>query len=440
VLVYPSPRAAVAGMLLVGLAALGYVWPVAWDLAGIGALLLVLVMLVDVLATVRALGGRLSVLREFPRVVTVARPRDGAHIVFNRSALAVRLRVYEDHNPLITKEAQVKWERLAPGREIRLPLRVTFQRRGEQELGGAGLRALAGFGLWIVQYRQEWRQRIRVYPLIEELTKGDLFAHRRRLWGMGQHQSRKFGRGTEFDRLREYSPDDEYRLINWKATARAGKPVVNQMQVEQSRDLLLLLDCGRLMNTEIGGRPRLDRYLDAAAHLAYLALGQKDRVGLLAFDQQVRRWIPPGHRARQLDNLIDAMFDLQPQFVESDYAAAVSELKHRQHKRGMVVLFTELIDSVSSKRAIANLSRLAKTHLPVIVILDDPAVPGLALREAEVPEDAFIKAAAEQFMAEKRRTLQALRNSGCFIVNTAAERLNTDLVNQYLAVKARNLL
>jgi uncharacterized protein (DUF58 family) len=440
VLAYPSPRAAVAGILLVGVATLGYVWPVAWDAAGLGALLLGVLLLVDLFATAGALRGKLAVEREFPQIVTVARARDGAHVVRNASRLPVRLRVFEDQHPLIAKQQPAQWARVAPGKEARLPLRVAFQRRGEQALGGAGVRVLAGFGLWIVQYRFDWAQRVRVYPLIEELTKGDLFAHRRRLWGIGQHQSKKFGRGTEFDRLREYTPDDEYRLINWKATARAGKPVVNQMQVEQSRDLLLLLDCGRLMHTEIGGRPRLDRYLDAAAHLAYLALGQRDRVGLLAFDQQVRRWVAPGHRARQLDNLIDAMFDLQPQFVESDYATAVTTLKHRQNKRGMVVLFTELIDSVSSKRAIANLARLAKTHLPVVVILDDPAVPALAQRPALAPTDAFVKAAAEQFLSEKRRTLQALRNSGCFIVNTAAERLNTELVNQYLEVKARNLL
>jgi uncharacterized protein (DUF58 family) len=428
-------------MLLVALAAVGYFWPPAWDIAGVAALFLLLVLGVDLWATTTALrGGKLTVTREFPQVVTVARPRDGAHLLRNASRLPLHIRIYEDQHPLITKEASAKWQLVPPGKELRLPLRIVFQRRGEQDLGGAGLRLTAGFGLWVLQLRQQWTQPVRVYPLIEELTKGDLFAHRRRLWGIGQHQSRKFGRGTEFDRLREYTPDDEYRLINWKATARAGKPVVNQMQVEQSRDLLLLLDCGRLMNTEIGGRPRLDRYLDAAAHLAYLALGQKDRVGLLAFDQQVRRWIPPGHRARQLDSLIDAMFDLQPRFVESDYAAAVTELKHRQAKRGMVVLFTELIDSVSSKRAIANLARLARTHLPVIVILDDPAVPALAHKPAGVPADAFVKAAAEQFLAEKRKTLQTLRNSGCFIVNTAAERLNTDLVNQYLEVKARNLL
>jgi uncharacterized protein (DUF58 family) len=104
------------------------------------------------------------------------------------------------------------------------------------------------------------------------------------------------------------------------------------------------------------------------------------------------------------------------------------------------VLFTELIDSVSSRRAVLNLSRLARTHLPIIVILDDPAVRDMAETSATRPDDVYIKAAAEQFLAEKRRTLQSLRNSGCLIVNVTADRLNAQLVNQYLQVKARNLL
>jgi uncharacterized protein (DUF58 family) len=433
------------GMLLVGVALLGYAWTPAWDIALVGAMLLAVLVVTDLTATLRALRGKLAIDREFPQIVTVARQREGAYVLRNSSRLPLQLKVYDDRNPQTDKRLPAGWSRLAPGGELGLRLAVTFLRRGEQELGGVGVRIIAGFGLWVFQMREDFArdgrpERIRVYPLIEELTKGDLFAHRRRLYNIGQHQSRKFGRGTEFDRLREYTPDDEYRLINWKATARAGRPVVNQMQVEQSRDLILLLDCGRHMHTEIAGRPRLDRYLDAAAHLAYLALSQRDRVGLLAFDQQVRRFVPPGHRAQQIDRIIDAMFDLQPRFVESDYANAVSDLKRRQPKRGLVVLFTELIDSISSRRAVANLSRLARTHLPVIVILDDPAVPALAARPAMQIEDAFTKGAAEQFMAEKRRTLQALRNSGCFIVNSAAERLNTDLVNQYLEVKARNLL
>ena len=439
-LAYPSPRLAALGALLCALAAAGYFWPPAFDCAIIGTAVVVIAAAMDLSLTARALRGRLQLIRVFPSTVTVARPRRGQHALSNRSALAVKCRVYEDVFPQFDKQYSQRWQRAGARSEAAWPLTITARQRGEQELGGAGLRVTAGFGLWVLQYRCEWRESVRVYPLIEELADVDLFAHRRRLWGVGQHQSRKFGRGTEFDSLREYTPDDEYRAINWKASARRDAPVVNQWQVEQARDLMLLIDCGRLMHTEIGGRPRLDRYLDAAVQLAYLAIAQKDRVGLLAFDAEVRRYVAPARRPRQLDELIEAMFDLKPRFVESDYALAITTLKSRQPKRGLVVLFTDLVDSVSSRLAVANLARLARTHLPVVVVLDDPAIPVLAGAPALELSDAYVKGAAEQFIAEKRRTLQSLRTHGCIIVNTAAERLNATLVNQYLQVKARNLL
>lgn len=439
-LAYPAPRLAVIAILLIAAAAGGYFYAPLFEYAALGALAAGFIAVIDLWLTAAALRGKLKLSREFPRAVTVARPRLGEHVLVNAARIPVRFRVYEDSYPHMAKEVATRWRRVGPRDSARLPLKITINRRGEQPLGGCGLRVMAGLGLWVLQYRFGWQDSARVYPLIEELTRHDLFAHRRRLWGIGQHQSKKFGRGTEFDSLREYTPDDEYRTVNWKATAHAGRPIVNQYQVEQRRDLLLMVDCGRLMHTEIAGRPRLDRYLDAAVHLAYLALSQKDRVGLIAFDAEVRRYVAPSRRPSQLDDLIDSVFDLEARFTESDYSRAVTTLKSKNPKRGLVVLFTDLVDSVSSRLAVANLSRLARTHLPVVVILDDPQIPLLAGQPAVGVEDAYVKGSAEQFISEKQHTLSQLKTRGCLIINVTADRLNTAVVNQYLEVKARNLL
>ncbi|MEZ5338886.1 MAG: DUF58 domain-containing protein [bacterium] len=429
-----------AGLVLVLCALLGYLWAPAFLIASALSLLLAMLALLDLLSTRSMLRGKLSVERDFPQAVTVETPRSGMHLLHNASRIPVRFRIHEDSLPEFRKSLATGWATAAAGESCEIPLVIRSLERGERELGGIGLRVLAGLQLWITQLRIEPGQSVRVYPQIEELTGGDLFAHRRRLWGIGQHHSRKFGRGTDFDHLREYTPDDEYRGINWKATARRGRPVVNQFQVDQSRDLMLLVDCGRLMHTEIGGRPRLDRYLDAAVQLAYLALSQKDRVGLMAFSSETRRYVPPARRQRQLDAIIEAVFDLQPEFVESDYARVLAMLRSRHSKRGLVVLFTDLVDSVSSQRAVANLSRLARTHLPIIVILDDPQIEEMARKRTEGSDDAYIKASAELLLQQKRRTVQELRSRGCMIVNVAADKLNGAVINQYLQVKARNLI
>lgn len=429
-----------AGLVLVALALVGYFWQPAFGIVSMLGLLAIMVAVVDLLATRSMLRGRISIDRDFPGTVTVELPRSGVHLLSNGSRMPIRFRVFEDSFPQFRKSVAPGWASAAAGETCELPMVVRCLDRGEQDLGGIGLRILAGLQLWVNQLRIEPQQKVRVYPLIEELKGGDLFAHRRKLWGIGQHHSRKYGRGTDFDHLRDYTPDDEYRSMNWKATARRGKPVVNQFQVDQSRDLMLLIDCGRLMHTEIAGRPRLDRYLDAAVQLAYLALSQKDRVGLMAFSSETRRYVPPARRPRQLDAIIESVFDLQAEFVESDYARVLAMLRSRHSKRGLVVLFTDLVDSVSSKRAVANLSRLARTHLPVIVILDDPEIERMARQRTHNQDDAFIKASAEVLLEQKRRSIQELRSRGCLIVNVAAEKLNGAVVDQYLQVKARNLI
>jgi len=350
VLAYPAPRAAIAGILLVALATAGFFWPSASTAAGWLTLVFGLTIVLDLLFSLNALRGRIELERELPHSATVTHAAGGSHLLRNGSRVAINARIYEDSLPGVQKDFDTRWRNVTAGGSARTALVVTASRRGVLQLGGLSLRLTTGLRLWIYQVRFADPAELRVYPLIEELTRGDLFAHRRKLYAIGQHSSQRFGRGTEFDQLREYTPDDEYRQINWKATARAGKPVINQMRVEQSRDVILLLDCGRLMHTEIAGRPRFDRYLDAAVQLAYLALSQRDNVGLVAFDAEVRRYVAPVHRPRQLSALVDAMFDLEPRFVESNYAQATLTLRKRVPKRGMVVLFTDLLDSVSSRQ------------------------------------------------------------------------------------------
>lgn len=437
---FPSARLATGATLLVLMGFAGLLSAQISIIVVILALLFLVVAIVDLLLALRLLRGRISVSWELPETITVATEFHGAQVLENESRLPVRVRLAEDILSYIRKVYNDSWQTLDAYKSKKQDMSVWVNERGYCALGGAGLRVIAGLKLWVLQFRFDHGNKVKVYPQIGELAAGDLFAHRRRLWGLGQHRSQRFGRGTEFDQLREYTPDDEYRFINWKATARFGKPIVNQYKVEQSRDLVMLIDCGRLMHTEIQGRPRLDRYLDAAMRLAYLAFSQKDRVGLIAFDNEIQRIVRPQRHHKGIAPLTDATFDLLPRFVESDYGKAVSTLRRIAPKRGLAVLFTDLVDSISSNRAVQALKHLAGTHLPVVVVLDDPAIGALAIEPAGSVGDAYIKGAAEQFITEKMHTLATLQQFGCLIVNVAAAQLNTALLNQYLLVKARNLL
>ena len=105
----------------------------------------------------------------------------------------------------------------------------------------------------------------------------------------GQRTRGPLGLGTEFESVREYLPDDDVRQINWLATSRMGRPMSNQYRVEQDRDIVCVLDVGRLMAAPIGKLTRLDAAVDAVTAVAFVADDVGDRIGLVAFDREIRR-------------------------------------------------------------------------------------------------------------------------------------------------------
>ena len=157
----------------------------------------------------------------------------------------------------------------------------------------------------------------------------ELLARRNRLAETGLKLSRLRGRGTEFDRLREYRREDEYRQIDWKATARQEQLVSREYVVERNQNILIVLDCGRSMCNELGGISHLDRALNAAIVLSYIALRQGDNVGFLAFSNRAERWVRPVRGAGAIQSIIRHTYDIAPRYEASDYSLMVEELRRR---------------------------------------------------------------------------------------------------------------
>src|SRR5262249_48641562 len=154
------------------------------------------------------------------------------------------------------------------------------------------------------------------------------------------------GRGNEFDRLREYRREDEYRHIDWKATARQRQLISREYVVERNQNILLLLDCGRSMHNQLDGISHLDRALNAAIVLSYVALRQGDNVGFMACSNRVERWVRPMRGSGAIQSLIRHVYDLEPRYAATDYGLMVEELLRRHRKRSLVVLLTHALDEL----------------------------------------------------------------------------------------------
>jgi uncharacterized protein (DUF58 family) len=248
------------------------------------------------------------------------------------------------------------------------------------------------------------------------------------------------GRGTELERLRDYVPDDDYRRIAWKATARRGRPVVVVHEIERSQNLVLLVDAGRLMGAPSGDLDKLDHAVNAALALAYVAVGVGDRVGLLVFADRVEQYLPPARGRRQLQVLLEALYRVSAQPVESDPARALRHLAARNPKRSLVVLFTDQAEASEAEALLGPLGLIARHHLAMCVLVADPELGALAAAPLDDTRRAYERVVAQRLLDERRAVVERLEGRGAIVVDVAADRLSAETVDRYLEAKARTLL
>src|SRR5215217_3801279 len=254
-------------------------------------------------------------------------------VVTNRTRREARIRL-RDTPPVSFRSSAVLLEGHAPAAgRVDLSYVTRPLARGRYQFGVAVIRWLGPYGLLWRQRTVPLSEEIPVYPNLLEVQKYDLLARRGLLQEMGLRNARYIGRGTEFESLREYQPDDDYRRINWKATARRRRPVTTQYETERSQRLIIMLDAGRMMMTRIGDLTRLDTAVNSALLLCHVALKRGDRVGLLSFAETVQGFALPRSGRAQFHRITEQLYDVRPQPIESDYRAAFTRLRSVLHGR-----------------------------------------------------------------------------------------------------------
>ena len=338
---------------------------------------------------------------------------------------------------------------LQAGTTTTLHYHVKPPRRGDAAFGDVYLRVDGPLGLMRRAFRQRGTaQPVRVYPNLRDLRRYDLLVRRGLEARPVGRPVRIAGASTEFERVREYLPDDEFRHINWKATARRGQPMVNQYEAERSQNLVVLLDAGRAMaalaepptredDARDAGLTKLDHALNAALLLAYVASQRGDRVALLAYTDQVRVFVPPQRGRRALLDTVQALYNLSSEPVEPDHGGALDFLAQRNLRRSLVVLFTDLADRESSAALAARLVRAARQHVVVCVTLGDPNVRRPAMRRPVDAASLYEKMAAQQLLDDRASVLAELAAHGVLTVDTDADKLNPRLIGTYLELKQR---
>ena len=383
---------------------------------------------------------RIDLEREMSDVMSVG-ARNAVRVWFtNRNRRAINVEFHDEPPEPCAVEGLPFSMELAPIKSRYRVYHVEPHHRGRNHFGDVYLRCRSRLGFWTFFDRRRAKRDVRVYPDIQAVHGIELLARRNRLAEAGLKLSRLRGRGSEFDRLREYRREDEYRHIDWKASARQQQLVSREYVVERNQNILIVLDCGRSMCNELGGISHLDRALNAAIVLSYIALRQGDNVGFLAVSNRVERWVQPLRGAGGVQSIIRHTFDIEPRYEASDYTLMVEELRRRFRKRSLVVLLTHALDELHLAAISRQVRQLTSPHLVLVSFLRNVPLYDRANALPGSDVDAFQIAAASEMVHAQTRQIADLSHTGLLVLDTLPEQLTADLISRYLDIKARHLL
>jgi uncharacterized protein (DUF58 family) len=428
-----------------GAAALALVAPLAvWWPAAAGLLLALDLVWLGALALDAARGASpraLEISRDAPAGFVAGRPVIVRYRWRHQRARALTVRVRERLPGPLGDGGAAARQLIVPahgGLEELLPL--VAPRRGVGRGGELSVRVLGPLGLAWRQGRLELPWSATVYPALPDLPLGPLPLRSGRRREAGARNARAPGAGRLFERLREWVPGEETRIIDWKATARRGKPLARQYEDERRQPVLLVVDAGRLLTAELDGVARLEAVLIAAGQLARAAVEHEDNVGLMVFADEVQQYLAPARGRRALRAVLDGLARAEGRLVESDYPAAFRFLAAHNRKRALTVLFTDVIDRTASEALVAHAATLRPRHLPLAVTLRDPALEALASARAPTARAAFERAAAEELLGARDAALAEMRGRGVLVLDVSPAAAGAAVVLKYQELKRRGRL
>ncbi len=317
---------------------------------------------------------------------------------------------------------------------------VRPRRRGDYTFGDVHLRWQGPLQLWTRQGTITAVASVKVYPNLLSVRRYDLLLRQNRLQELGLRTARLFGQGSEFERLREYTPDDEFRRINWKATARRHRPVTVEYQTERSQNIMAVLDVGRMMQSPVADMAKLDYVINAALLLGYVATGMGDKIGLLTFADEVQTMLSPAQGRGQFYKMLELLYRVEAQPVEPSYRRGLAYLARKQRKRALILIFTDLSGGQGMDELIQHVSLLAKRSLPLVVTISDPDITAVSRQKPTNTAEVYQQAAAQQLIDERQVALDTLRRHGVLTLDVPANELSIAVINRYLSLKGSQRL
>lgn len=279
-----------------------------------------------------------------------------------------------------------------------------------------------------------------VYPSFIQMRKYELMAISNRLTDVGIKRIRRIGQNMEFELIKEYVNGDDFRTINWRATARKHALMVNHYQDERSQQVYSLIDKGRVMEMPFEGLSLLDYAINASLVISNIAIKKSDKAGLITFQHKVSATVPAGKQSRQMATILDVLYNQKTAYRETDYSALYTHVRRKVTQRSLLLLFTNFESLYSLQRQMPFLKRMAEQHLLVVIFFENTELKGALEVPADNLQEIYRKAVAEKFSYDKKLIAKELTRQGIQAVLTTPASLTVNTINKYLELKARGMI
>lgn len=316
---------------------------------------------------------------------------------------------------------------------------VTPVERGEYTFGRLNIFLSGSFKLLKRRWIFDAGQAVACYPSFLQLRKYELMAIVKQPKLFGFKKIRRIGHTMEFEQIKDYVVGDDFRTINWKATAKASRFMVNQYQDETSQPVFSVIDMGRVMKMPFENLKLLDYAINASLAFSKITLQKKDKAGLITFSNQVHQWVEASGKSAHMHYLVEQLYKLDTNFSATDFGRLRTELQYKLNQRSLLMLYTNFEHISALQRQLPYLRAMAKRHLLVVIIFDNTEVKKRIQTPADSLWDIYEKSVAEKFDMEKKTMVHILRSYNIQALLTAPKDLTVNVINKYLEIKAKGL-
>jgi uncharacterized protein (DUF58 family) len=312
--------------------------------------------------------------------------------------------------------------------------------RGEYVFGNLNCYVTSLFGLIKRRYTFNKSQMVKVYPSFIQMKQYDFLAIDNRLSHIGLKKIRRIGHTLEFEQIKEYVVGDDIRTVNWKATGKHARLMVNQYQDEKMQPIYSIIDTSRVMKMPFNGLKLVDYAINSTLAFSNIALKKKDKVGLIDFSNRLGSFLPAQAKKTYLNTILETLYNVDTKFLDADYGILQSLVKRQINHRSLLLLYTNFEHISSLKRQLPYLQAIAKKHVLVVIFFENTELKKLSEAEGNTLPEIVDQTIAQQFEFDKKLMVRELQQRGIQTVLTAPEDLTVNTINKYLEIKARGLL